>query len=280
MWADPIEDFDNDEETTFTFNEARGCSYSYGFSAVCDFLNRNNLTCLIRAHEAQDLGYKMYKRNPKNKFPTVITLFSAPNYLDAYGNKGAVMRYSKNVMNIRQFQWQPHPYWLPNFMDVLTWSAPFVAEKVAEILLAILKICDDEDKSQEEKEAEKLARRQAIRQKVLLVVKLARMYGVLVHEREAIMQLKGFSDGHIPRGLLQAGSEAIHECIGNFQKAKAADRQNEKRPAAPVPFKRSTSSSAALQAAMLQRQNSSPQHLVLTPLGSTPLIEEESSSSS
>jgi serine/threonine-protein phosphatase 2B catalytic subunit len=29
----------------------------------------------------------MYKPNPATGFPSVITIFSAPNYLDVYGNK-------------------------------------------------------------------------------------------------------------------------------------------------------------------------------------------------
>lgn len=93
----------------------------------------------------------MHKWNGAQEFPVVITIFSAPNYCDVYNNKGAIIKFEvrvliiyigllqSNTLNIQQFNYTPHPYILPNFMDIFTWSLPFVAEKVVEMLLHVLK---------------------------------------------------------------------------------------------------------------------------------------------
>lgn len=103
--------------------------YNFSYQAACQFLERNKLLSIIRAHEAQDAGYRMYRKTRTTGFPSVMTLFSAPNYLDVYNNKAAILKYESNVLNIRQFNASPHPYWLPNFMDAFSWSLPFVGEK-------------------------------------------------------------------------------------------------------------------------------------------------------
>jgi serine/threonine-protein phosphatase 2B catalytic subunit len=124
LWSDPAEDFGNEKTREhFTHNSVRGCSYFFSYSSCCQFLKENNLLSIIRAHEAQDQGYRMYRKNEKTGFPALFTIFSAPNYLDTYFNRAAILKYEPNsktnesdfVMNIRQFGWSPHPYWLPNF---------------------------------------------------------------------------------------------------------------------------------------------------------------------
>lgn len=77
----------------YKHNAVRGCSYYFGKEATNVFLKKNGLMSVIRGHEAQVEGYKMHKWNGESEFPSVITIFSAANYCDAYNNKGAIIKF-------------------------------------------------------------------------------------------------------------------------------------------------------------------------------------------
>ncbi|KAJ1981099.1 3',5'-cyclic-nucleotide phosphodiesterase (PDEase) (3':5'-CNP) [Dimargaris xerosporica] len=244
LWADPIEDFGHELTTSsFTHNTARGCSYFYTFKAVCAFLERNNLLSLIRAHEAQDHGYRMYRKNKATGFPVVITIFSAPNYLDVYNNKAAILKYDTNLMNIRHFNSSPHPYCLPNFLDVFTWSLPFMGEKITEMLLAILNVCSKEELLSTDGAAalpdmdvdsSELNRRLAIRNKILAVGKMARVFSTLRSEAERVSELKNLlGSERLPSGCLSLGSQGLQRVITTFEEAKRLDLENERMPGSP-----------------------------------------------
>lgn len=251
LWADPVEDYDEDTlDLTFIRNTVRGCSYAFTYKASCQFLERNNLLSIIRAHEAQDDGYRMYKRTKTMGFPSLLTMFSAPNYLDTYNNKAAVLKYEDNVMNIRQFNFSPHPYWLPHFMDVFTWSLPFVGEKITDMLVSILNICTDEELGEdtplEEEQISPLpatpvtpvaapntdleAKRLALRNKIIAIGRVLRMYQVLRQESENVAHLKELNSGVLPKGSLMNGREGLQSTITSFEEARKADLVNEALP--------------------------------------------------
>ncbi len=144
LWADPVASEDGtleDREIDFVKNARRGCSVVYGRRSVNTFLQSNQLVTVIRAHEVQQSGYKFHKWNGTSAFPSVITVFSAPNYCDVYNNKSAVIKIQDGNFNIKQFNYTHHPYMLPKNMDVFTWSLPFVFEKVQDMLEIIVKKC-------------------------------------------------------------------------------------------------------------------------------------------
>lgn len=136
LWSDPMDDCRGRDE--YSPNTVRGCAWSFSLSVANKFLADNNLLTIFRAHEVQKDGYKFHKTNPRTSMPSVITIFSAPNYCDAYGNRGAVLKLENNTLNLKQFNFTEHPYHLANFMSVFEWSLPFVAEQTLAVFEAIL----------------------------------------------------------------------------------------------------------------------------------------------
>jgi len=268
LWADPLEEFGQEKSSDFYIhNHVRGCSYFFSYPAACSFLEKNNLLSIIRAHEAQDAGYRMYRKTRTTGFPSVMTIFSAPNYLDVYNNKAAVLKYENNVMNIRQFNCTPHPYWLPNFMDVFTWSLPFVGEKITDMLIAILNTCSKEELDepgsgstpgpQTPDPATSEDKRRAIKNKILAIGRLSRVFQVLREESERVTELKTASGGRLPAGTLMLGAEGIKQAIHNFEDARKVDIQNERLPPSPsdIAAKSKEDRDAAFQRAAAEAEN-------------------------
>lgn len=275
LWADPAEDYGNEKGSLtlvatrrmsvpaktssssssssqsgslYLPNNTRGCSYFYTYAAINEFLIRNQILSVIRAHEAQDIGYRMYKKSPDTGFPSLITIFSAPNYCDVYQNKAAILKYENNVVNIRQFNCSPHPYWLPNFMNVFTWSLPFVGEKISDVLLKILNICTVEELAVYDQHIDSLIernqmeqRKEQIRSKMRAVGKVAKTYQTLRELSENVVTLRGLTpstsqteldktitdEAEVAASILRESPTSTKE---RFSKVKILDQVNERMP--------------------------------------------------
>jgi len=158
-----------------------------------------------------------------------------------YKNKAACLKFDNNVLNIKQFIDSPHPYYLPNFMDVFQWSLPFVAEKVTDMLANVLDYESQGAGAQGDAQDEEMGddgvvtrRGGLLKKKVLSVSKLLKMYQILRQEQEAIIQLKQLIPSQkLPFGLVSKGADAIQHMLVSFDSAKEADSVNEKRPTPP-----------------------------------------------
>ena len=69
-------------------------------------------------------------------------------------------------------------------MDAFTWSLPFVASKILEMLLGVLSVCSEEELESSDQEvpspeADAAERRQEIRNKIMAVGKISRLYNIL-----------------------------------------------------------------------------------------------------
>lgn len=238
LWSDPTTNYGEDKHESFTMNMSRGCSYRFSSGDCTKFLDKNKLLAVIRGHEAQNEGYRLYKAHPKTDFPTLITLFSAPNYVDVYNNKGAILFYDGNTFNIRQFGPSPHPFYLPKFMDAFDWSLPFVGQNVTDLLLALLNIPSMRSKLNELTEDQRMkletikARKQdEIIDRIQTVSRAGKLFASIRAERESLTELVNAVGTDItPPTELFVGEEELRESITTFDEAKVCDKINEMEP--------------------------------------------------
>ncbi|CAI5741394.1 unnamed protein product [Hyaloperonospora brassicae] len=97
MWSDP-------QPFPGRGPSKRGIGLSFGPDVTSAFLEHNKLDLLVRSHEVKDEGY-LVEHDGK-----CITVFSAPNYCDQMGNKGAFIRFGTDMKpRFTQFVAVEHP---------------------------------------------------------------------------------------------------------------------------------------------------------------------------
>jgi serine/threonine-protein phosphatase 2B catalytic subunit len=231
LWSDPVDSSDGRIPEVYKVNDTRGCSYFFGGEATRKFLRENDLVSIIRAHEAQKDGYKMIYWNGAD-FPSVITIFSAPNYCDCYKNKGAVIKFDNSTLNIQQYNYTKHPYLLPEFMDVFTWSIPFVIEKVIQMLYNVIKFSGHYNLEFDERSVERIKELEAgVSQSELNVEVIKKIVASLQKIREkkdVVVPAESFTEPSLYKN--ESGLPLLIDNNESFINALNLDRINEKRP--------------------------------------------------
>jgi serine/threonine-protein phosphatase PP1 catalytic subunit len=88
LWADPSPD-------KLGYNESeRGTSFTYGRDVSETLLRENDLDLICRAHQVVESGFQF----PFYPLQSVVTVFSAPDYCEEYGNSGAILKIDKDLV--------------------------------------------------------------------------------------------------------------------------------------------------------------------------------------
>ncbi|GIX65917.1 serine/threonine protein phosphatase [Babesia caballi] len=98
LWSDP-------KPTPGRTPSKRGVACEFGPDVTAKFLKENGLDLVIRSHEVKHEGYDVEHGGQ------LITIFSAPNYCDQMGNKGAFIRLNGKSCKpeFTQFEAVEHP---------------------------------------------------------------------------------------------------------------------------------------------------------------------------
>eukprot|EP00301_Raphidiophrys_heterophryoidea_P006889 c12735_g1_i1.p1 GENE.c12735_g1_i1~~c12735_g1_i1.p1 ORF type:complete len:296 (+),score=61.08 c12735_g1_i1:111-998(+) len=86
LWSDP------DKNVVGFAENDRGVSYTFGADVVNDFLQKHDLDLIVRAHQVVEDGYEFFADR------SLVTVFSAPNYVGEFDNAGAMMSVDESLM--------------------------------------------------------------------------------------------------------------------------------------------------------------------------------------
>ncbi|KAE8990924.1 hypothetical protein PR002_g21014 [Phytophthora rubi] len=153
LWADPLTQSvgvdEVDAQASWEPNQARGCSYYFNAAATFEFLANNQLISMLRAHEYEDEGFSFHFNSEEfrhldtrqdKSMPPVITVFSAPNYCDSYGNMAAYL-----VFRNEPFSWEMQQ--VKTKADKTVVSAPHSPVTSSDILAPAVHVVDPDDET-------------------------------------------------------------------------------------------------------------------------------------
>lgn len=86
LWSDPDKDISGWGEND------RGVSFTFGPDVVGNFLTKENLDLICRAHQVVEDGYEFFAKRQ------LVTLFSAPNYCGEFDNNAGIMNVDESLM--------------------------------------------------------------------------------------------------------------------------------------------------------------------------------------
>ena len=99
-------------------------------------------------------------------------------------------------------------------MDVFSWSMPFLAEKVTNMLYNIVRKGGDGSDDDSWTDMNLNNKKNVMIGKITSVARISRMYTTLREESETLLKIKNISpDGKLPRGILLEGKPAIKNGI-------------------------------------------------------------------
>lgn len=86
LWSDPEKG-----QSSWGEND-RGVSYTFGEAVIKQFLKKNDIDLICRAHQVVEDGYEFFCGRQ------LVTVFSAPNYCGEFDNSGALMSVDDTLM--------------------------------------------------------------------------------------------------------------------------------------------------------------------------------------